>query len=108
MSQPPRSDHRALAQALHGARAPRELTRELTREGRVELIGEAARVLIETRTKAGLFAGGALLTWLERGGDLARDYFKVTKPKSHRTARAIWRELQAHPDESQEAEGGEE
>jgi hypothetical protein len=66
-----------------------------TREGRVRLVGVAARALMESRTPAGLFVGGALLAWLEQGGDLPRDFFQVVKPKSHRTVPVLWREAKA-------------
>jgi hypothetical protein len=80
----------------------------LEREGRVALIAEAAQLLIKSGTKAGLFTGGGLLAWLENGGDLARDFFMVVRPQSHRTAAAIWRELQAHHDEREDTEEGKE
>jgi len=56
--------------------------------------------------EAALFLGGALLGWLENGGDLARDYLHVTKAKSHRTPAAIWREVAPHQDERQDQETG--
>jgi hypothetical protein len=61
------------------------------RRGRVELIAEAAQVLLASGTEAGLFTGGALLAWLENGGDLERDYLQVTaKAGSHHTPTVIW------------------
>jgi hypothetical protein len=80
---------------LAGARPPAGSTRE----DRVRLIGEAAQQMVDSGTLAGLFCGGALLAWLENGGDLARDYLRVVKAKSHVTPAAIWRELRAHQDE---------
>lgn len=88
-------DHVELQAILGGARAPAGLDRE----GRVRLVGEAALLLLDSGTVAGLFCGGALLAWLENGGDLARDYLRVVKAKSHRTPARIWRELRAHQDE---------
>ena len=83
------------------------------REDRVRLIGECAKSLIEGKlppTPARLFVAGALLSWLEGGGDLAKDYLRVVKAKSRRTASAIWRELHHsdeadHGDERQSGDG---
>lgn len=94
MSQP--FDPTALSKAL-GIGAP---PASLTREGRVRLIGEVTQALLKGELpsrQARLWVGGALLEWLQRGGNLERDYFEVTKPKSHHTPSAIWRAL--HPDE---------
>ena len=82
-----------------------QLPAALSREGRVRLIGELAEALLAGKQPdraAALFVGGALLAWLEHGGSLERDFFKVIKPKSHRTPRAIWaglRQRPPHPDE---------
>ena len=75
------------------------------RARRVRLIGETAQGLLAGRLPAhdaALFVGGALMSWLENGGSLERDFLKVVKAKSHRTPRAIWREIRAHPDEDLE------
>jgi hypothetical protein len=80
--------------------------RVFDRRGRVELIGEAATALLAGRTESGLFVGGALLAWLENGGDLERDFLQVVKPKSHATPSAIWRQSQAHNYERQDTEAG--
>lgn len=83
--------------------APQRARNANTIEGRVALIAEAAQALSDSRTPAGAFVGGALMQWLEEGGDLARDFLRVVIPKSHRTAAAIWREIRGdaapHPDE---------
>jgi hypothetical protein len=74
------------------------------RAGRVRLIGEAAQALLAGRVpslEASMFLGGALAAWLETGGDLARDYLRVVKAKSHHTPAYIWNQLQAHQDERQ-------
>lgn len=84
MSSRPKLDATALESAL----------RDFTREGRVRLIDAAARSLIESGTREGLFTGGAILAWLESSGDLAKDYFKVTRPKSHMTISRLWRMLE--------------
>jgi hypothetical protein len=93
--------------------APQRVWNANTIEGRVALIAEAARVLSDSRTPAGAFVGSALAQWLEEGGDLARDFLRVVRPKSHRTAAAIWRELVAereppHTDEGADRESGKE
>lgn len=99
-------DATALIAALGKHRPPLALTLE----GRVRLIDEIRQALLEGRLpsrEAALFVGGALGAWLVNGGDLARDWLEVVKPKSHRTASKIWRDLQAaalHQDEGQENE----
>lgn len=105
VSRPPRFDDAALATVLGIGRAPRQYDRQ----GRVELIGEAAQALRDGRLpgrEAALFVGGALLSWLENAGSLERDFFKVTKAKSHHTPAAIWQQINAHPDEGQDTETG--
>jgi hypothetical protein len=81
----------------------------LARPDRVRLIGEAAQALLQGRVvghDAGQFVGGALLGWLENGGNLQRDYLRVVKGKSHHTATYIWGKLQAHQDERQPDDDG--
>ena len=90
MSRPPRFDDAALVSVL-GDRARH-----------VRQIGEVAKALLDGRLpsrSAALFVGGALLSWLENGGDLCREYLNVVKPKSHRTPAAIWQEINLHQDE---------
>jgi hypothetical protein len=68
----------------------------LDRAGRIRLIGEAAQSLRDEKMpsrEAALFLGGALLAWLENGGDLERQYLQVTKRASHHTPAVIWRGL---------------
>lgn len=101
-ARPVKLDHTALTQALGADRVPKALSRE----GRVLLLGEAFAALLENRLpsrEAALFLGGAGKAWLTNGGDLSRDHLKVIKPKSKRTAAAIWRELNEarHPDDGQ-------
>jgi hypothetical protein len=63
------------------------------RDGRVQLVGEAADSLLALKmpsVPAALFLGGALKTWLELGGNLERDYLQVTQRGSHRTPSRIW------------------
>jgi hypothetical protein len=50
--------------------------------------------------EARMFLASAINEWLQNGGDLARDYFQVVKPKSKHTAAYIWSSLH-HPDERQ-------
>jgi hypothetical protein len=71
--------------------------RHFDRTARIKLLGEFAKATLADRkpSKESLFfVAGAISKWLSVGGDLARDYFKVVKPKSHHTPAAIWRELQ--------------
>src|SRR5688572_14797658 len=78
----------------HQARAPRACSRA----GRIELVGEAARDLAEGRLpnqEAATFLSSALLAWLERGGNMEKDYFSITRPKSHATPQRVWRQLEA-------------
>jgi len=75
---------------LGGSRQPRELDRE----ERVKLIGAAAQALLAGRLPddaARLFLAGALSAWLERGGDLERDFFRVRQRGSHHTPAVLWR-----------------
>lgn len=66
----------------------------LTREDRVRLAAEVFNALVEGRMPsraAALFLGGGGLAWLERGGDLVRDYLKLAgRPGSHRTPSMIF------------------
>jgi hypothetical protein len=105
-AKPPNNlDAAALQQAL-GGRAPAALTRE----GRIALIGEVGKALLDGRSpsrEACMFVGGALLGWLEQGGDLARDFLKVVKAKSHNTPARIWAAQVPHPDEGAEPDGNE-
>lgn len=90
-------DDSALLKAI-GPRAPAALTRE----GRVRLLGEAFGALLDGRMpsrEAALFLGGAGTSWLNEGGDLVRDFFKIVRPKSHETPQRVWRRISAHPDE---------
>ena len=82
---------------------PRELDRLLgsqggdrySREGRVRLLAEAATALLAGRRpsrEAATFLGAGLLAWLQEGGDLLGDYWKVSGPAgSHRTAQWVHR-----------------
>lgn len=92
MSERPRFTDAALVAVLRG-RAPRKYDRQ----GRVALIAEAARALLDDKMpslEAAQFLGGALLAWLERGGSLERDYLKVAaKAGSHHTPAALWQAL---------------
>lgn len=73
----------------------------LEREDRVALIGACAKALLAGKlpdAASRLFVAGALMSWLEGGGDLCREYLRVVKPKSKRTASAIWREIDHRDD----------
>lgn len=88
----------ALAAALGAGRAPRGRTRE----ERVAAIGRFAKKHLDPSDPDSLLVCGALLAWLEKGGNLVKDYLKVSKPQSRRTASAIWREQNPHHDESED------
>ena len=108
---PPQFDATALQRALGRSRVPLSATLE----GRVCLLAAAAEALLKDELpgkEARLFLGGALNAWLQNGGDLSRDFLKVVRPKSHRTASRIFQEIQeqnsAHSNEGEESgEAGE-
>ena len=64
------------------------------REGRVRLVAEAARILLDHGGPAALFVGGALSAWLQEGGRLGaleRDFLRVSAPwRSNATPSRIW------------------
>lgn len=77
------------------------------REGRVRLLGEAFKAMLDGKPlsqEAAMFLGGAGLSWLENGGSFEKVYLQVVRPKSHRTPSAIWREI-AHANERQDGDG---
>ena len=93
-------DAAALA-AVMGAQAPGVLDRR----GRIRLIGEGAKALLDGRLpgrESALFIGGALLSWLQTGGSLERDFLRVVKAKSHHTPDVLWRFIS---DERQATDG---
>jgi len=67
----------------------------LGREGRVALIGQLAQQLLAGTVpdrSAAAFVGGALLAWLEHGGDLERTFLQVSaKAGSHDTPSMLWK-----------------
>ena len=86
-------DPTALQRVLGHSRLPLALTRE----GRVVLIAEAAAALLNDQLpsmESRVFVAGALSSWLQQGGDLTRDFLRVTKPQSKRTASRIFQEIQ--------------
>jgi hypothetical protein len=64
-----------------------------SREGRCQLLHEAANALLAGRlpsSEARLFLAGGLASWLEHDGDLCRDFWRVSPPRgSHRTPARI-------------------
>lgn len=68
----------------------------LTREGRLQLLAEAAQSLLAGRqpsAEARLFLASALTAWLRTDGPLER-HLRVGAPRgSHKTAPALAREL---------------
>lgn len=77
----------------------------IDREHRIRLIGQFAEDTLAGRipsAEAQLFVAGCLRAWLETGeGDLARDHFQVTRPKSHDTPSRVWRRMRLILDERQ-------
>lgn len=67
---------------------------DFSREGRVALIGEFFLAIQEGRepsAEARIFVTSGALSWLESGGDLLRDYWKVKAPAgSHHTPTVLW------------------
>jgi hypothetical protein len=80
-----------------------------TREDRVRLIGAAAEALLHGRLPdppARLFLAGAIIGWLQRGGSLEGDFFRVTAPAgSHLTPSKLWllARNDVEPDSGQDA-----
>lgn len=104
--QPDEQGHGLPEQHLNDPFARNRLPRDFDRNRRVALIGQVALDLLDGRLpdqEARLFVAGALRAWLELGGQLERDFFKVTKPQSHATPRALWRQQRAaaHRDEGE-------
>ena len=69
-----------------------------SREGRVRLLVEAFEALRDGRLpsrQAALFVASGGLAWLAEGGNLCRDYWRVSAPAgSHHTEAMIWRAMQ--------------
>lgn len=84
------------------------MPRTASREGRVAMLQEVARALLEDAPcsrEAALFVAGAVDAYLRYGGNLARDYLRIVPPRgSHSTPAAIVRA--AHRDERQADLGG--
>jgi hypothetical protein len=82
---------------------------DFTREGRVALVGDAAGRLLRHEAltlEQSVFLGSALAGFLENGGNLERDYLRVSAPRgSHRRPEVVWRELDGSliADERQDA-----
>lgn len=79
-----------------------------TREGRIKLLADAADALLaghQPSPESAMFVGAGLKAWLDGGGDLPRDYWKVAaKAGSHRTPASVWRELQTSSGGAQESD----
>lgn len=79
------------------------------RAGRVALLAEVFEALVEGRQpsrEAALFVGGGGLSWLQAGGDLLGDFWKVKAPAgSHHTPARLWQECSSRgatgPDEDE-------
>jgi hypothetical protein len=68
---------------------------DFSREGRVRLLGEAFEALARGEMpsqEACTFLASGGCAWLEQGGDLLGDYWKVKAPAgSHHTAPLLWK-----------------
>lgn len=79
---------------LHDPFGRSRLPVDYSRSGRVKLLGEAFRDLLEGRmpsdeARTFLAAGG--LAWLEQGGDLLKDFWKIRGAQgSTHTPSVIW------------------
>ena len=90
---PPRAlDAAALCDAL-GTRAPAASDRQY----RIKLLGEFATATLAGKKpsrESVMFVAGAVSGWLANGGDLERDYLRVTgKAGSHCTAANLWQAI---------------
>jgi hypothetical protein len=67
---------------------------DFSREGRVALLGEFFQAIREGRMpseEARIFVANGGMSWLENGGDLLRDFWKVAAPAgSHHTPSHLW------------------
>ena len=92
MSAKPKFDAAALEQAL-GTRAPADFSRA----GRIKLLDEFFSALLEGREPsrvAVLFVCGGGKKWLQQGGSIERDYWRVSAPAgSHHTPAYLFREF---------------
>lgn len=84
--------------AQHDPFGRAKVPRSTSRAGRVSLVAEVARALLEGRlppAESRLFVAGALLAWLEHGGrvgSLERDHLRTAPPRSSTvTAAELWR-----------------
>lgn len=72
---------------------------DFSREGRVKLLKEAFAALLRGQmpsVEARMFLAGGGAAWLEEGGDIARDFWRVAAPRgSHRRPEVVARELEA-------------
>jgi hypothetical protein len=79
---------------------------DFSREGRVALLKEGFEALMRGELpslEARLFLAGGGVSWLSEGGDLARDYWRVSAPRgSHRRPEVLARELDVMGDERQD------
>lgn len=60
------------------------------------MLGEVFEALRDGRPvprAAAAFVGGAGMAWLESGGSLERDFWKITKRRSHNTPSVVWHTL---------------
>ena len=77
------------------------------RAGRVQLVHECASALLRGELpgiEARLFLASALLSWLEHGGRLERDYLQTASPRGSKATAAVL--ARRHRDERQDLAAG--
>lgn len=91
--------------ALMNAWSPGRIPAAFNRQMRVRLLGGAFSALLRGEMPTDeqrLFLAGGGLAWLEQGGDLLGDYWKVRSCRgSHLTPSAVWQSL--HRDEEHDS-----
>ena len=90
-------------------RPPPEIrARDPERARRVRLLAECFEALLDGRlpsVEARTFVAGGGLSWLQEGGDLLGEFWRVKAPAgSHHTPSHVWRELQCSSRGETEAE----
>ena len=78
-----------------------------SREGRIRLVAQYADDVLAGRPpsrEAETFLAGAIRAYLAGGGDLARDYLKLSPPKGSRLTPAAILRRAPHPDEGEDCE----
>lgn len=93
-------DDTALSQAMGAVRV--ELA--IDREHSIRLLGIFYTEIAAGRQppdEAMLFVAGGVGKYLEEGGDIVKDHWRITKPKSHETPQRVWQQMRLIGDERQ-------